>query len=240
MEGSETLYHGGHDDLSIFEGMVGFEDFNPMDDSALTTIFDDLQEGTLLSILNDELFDDLVASPKGTCAAQQLGENGEQSSTYSSSSDSCEEEHPTTASPVETSGQTTRSLCSTRSIGMMNDVNCEVSPPSHNMQCSKESLQMADPTLLVKQATMSIDPTTRKRARHDSYENHSNCKEQKLSPVIDLQHLLECVQHDHCYTAAKEKNVIDDRRGSVMSERSTRSSSSDSLEEGSNSDGGKG
>lgn len=47
-------------DLNIFDGMEGFEEFNPMDDSSLASILDDLEEGTLLSLLEDKnLFIDL-------------------------------------------------------------------------------------------------------------------------------------------------------------------------------------
>ncbi len=42
-------------DLYIFEGMEGFEDFNPSDDSTLVALLDDLQEETLLTLLDDNL-----------------------------------------------------------------------------------------------------------------------------------------------------------------------------------------
>lgn len=41
-------------DLNIFQGLEGFEKFDPLDDSSLAAILDDLEEGTLLSMLGDE------------------------------------------------------------------------------------------------------------------------------------------------------------------------------------------
>ncbi len=41
-------------DLNLFEGMDGFEKFDPLDDSSLLAILDDLEEGTLLSLLGNE------------------------------------------------------------------------------------------------------------------------------------------------------------------------------------------
>lgn len=43
-------------DLDIFRGMEGFEDCNGSDDSAIAALLDDLQDETLMTLLNDDLF----------------------------------------------------------------------------------------------------------------------------------------------------------------------------------------
>lgn len=50
----EVLLSSEQAELNLFEGMDGFEKFNPLDDSSLLAILDDLEEGTLLSLLGDE------------------------------------------------------------------------------------------------------------------------------------------------------------------------------------------
>ena len=43
-------------DLEIFNGMEGFENLNSTDDSSLVALLDDLQDETLMTLLNDGLF----------------------------------------------------------------------------------------------------------------------------------------------------------------------------------------
>ena len=217
MASTETLYPyecNGQSDISIFEGMVGFEDFNPMDDSSITTIFDDLQEGTLLSILKDELFDDILSNRKETCVTQQ-SEDQIKEIDACTSSNSCEE----------------NSFASSTEIQYY-DEHMQLSCRSDNVHL----LRVPDDTSVF---ACSLDPMPKKRIKCENYEN--SVGREKRSSVVNLQHLIECVQHDHCYTAAEIKNKkmkSSTRRGSFTSERSVRSTSSDSQEEGSNSDGG--
>jgi len=41
-------------ELNLFEGLEGFENFNPLDDNSLLAILDDLEEGTLMSMLDNK------------------------------------------------------------------------------------------------------------------------------------------------------------------------------------------
>ncbi len=50
----EEVLRSSEAELNLFEGMDGFEKFNPLDDSSLLAILDDLEEGTLLSLLGNE------------------------------------------------------------------------------------------------------------------------------------------------------------------------------------------
>ena len=47
---------GTEDNLFIFQGMEGFEGLNSSDDSTLVTLLDDLQEETLINLLDDDFF----------------------------------------------------------------------------------------------------------------------------------------------------------------------------------------
>ncbi len=59
-------------ELNLFEGMDGFEKFNPLDDSSLLAILDDLEEGTLLSLLGDESLVSEVSSEMNTKSFPQI------------------------------------------------------------------------------------------------------------------------------------------------------------------------
>lgn len=52
-------------DLHIFKGMEGFENLSSSDDSSLVAILDDLQDETLMTLFNDNLFGKELCDPLG-------------------------------------------------------------------------------------------------------------------------------------------------------------------------------
>lgn len=203
--------------ISVFEDMDGFEGFNPMDDSSLNEIFDDLQEGTLLSMLNEQVFDDPASYQNGVYAAQQTEE--------------CVQRGREELDVHKLFSELNQSVCSIN--GLSEDKNV--------LKHHEHRSQINDPSNPVQSNCVSpILPscqTTRKRVRRDSCEDSLGSKEEMY--VMSPQHLLECVHHDHCYVVAGRKECHgNDRRGS-LSEGSVQSTSSESLEEGNNSDGGR-
>ena len=209
MEGAEILYPEkyechGHSELSLFKDMIGFEEFNAIDDSA---IFDDLQEGTLLSILKDDLFVDLVPYQKGALLDQQEEPCVQQDFDV----DKCNE----ISSSCE--GSNKLSACGT-------------------MQCHGQPMQVSRKDDSAKQTQMGYR-MTRKRMRRGSCQHGLGVKKQ-LSHMSNPKQLLEFVQHDHCYVASSKSVDTDRKQSGLLRERSSRSTSRESLEEGSNSDAG--
>ena len=200
-----------------FEGIIGREERNPIDDSTLTAMFDDLQEGTLLSTLNNHVFHDLVTDSKGSWIAQDLEmlEMVEQSITGNFNLDNLFENIPSPGGSSEISNEETPTLSVSKSGMVMDDEN---EPPhlrpTENSCSSSTAYQMS-----LKRGTSG---------------SPSSSKGDELSPTIDLQQQLDCIHHDHCYTMNMKEG--DNKQSSC---RSAYSSSSDSLEEGTNSDGGE-
>ena len=59
--------------LHVFSDMEGFEDLNSSDDSSLVALLDDLQDETLLTLLNDDLFvRDLCENPFETAGQEYV------------------------------------------------------------------------------------------------------------------------------------------------------------------------
>lgn len=236
MEETEDIYPNDsescqYSDLSVFEGMVGFEDFDPMDDSTVTTIFDDLHEGTLLSILNDDLFNDLVTDQMEYCVVEQSGK-GEKGKSSEVTIDELFNE----MDQSRTCNSSFKYYTENSPITAFSKVkHCEEHMlPSYGRESMQNQLTVSEGV-----CECTFDQTSQKGVKFASLCENEACKEQRLTPTIDTQYLLECVQHDHCYiggnNGGKRKGTAE-RRGSSMSEQST---SSDSVEEGSNSDGGK-
>ena len=202
----------GHSEPSLFENMIGFEEFNPVDDCAMNTICYELQEGTLLSILNDELFVDVVPYQKSSLLDQQ-GECVQQT----------KEELD-----VNKFNQTsqTRNKLNTCSI----------------MQCHEQSTQPSqnDDALHCAEQTQMGCTSYRMMCKHGSCENVGVKKQ--LSHMVNPKQLLERIQHDHCYVSSSksmEEEDADQKQMCSFSERSSRSASRESLGEGSNSDPGE-
>ena len=198
------------DSLCSFESIVGHEEHNPIDDSTLTAMFDDLQEGTLLSTLNNHVFHDLVTDSKGSWIAQDLemSEMIEQSITGNFNLDNLFENASSRGSSSKVSNEETPTLSVSKSGMVMDDEN----EPSHLI-----------PAVNICSSSM-----------RETSSSPSSSKGDELSPTIDLQQQLDCIHHDHCYTMNVKEG--DNKQSSC---RSAYSSSSDSLEEGTNSDGGE-
>ena len=217
-----TESDGKKDSLHNLEGMIGYGEFNPSDDSGLTAMFDDLQEGTLLSTLNDQVFHDLATNSEGSWVALEISEKVDQSNEAFNLDNFCEtSSYSDNLSVSNGETQTAESVCLLKPIKVMNHMKPESEPPHLKLI---ESACSSSP----------VYRTSFKRVRSNSYESHSSSKEQKLSTTIDQQQPFNCIQHDHCYTM----NMKKENESSSIAKRSACSSSSDSLEEGNNSDGG--
>ena len=202
-------HHDVKDSLCTFESIVGSEEHNPVDDSTLTAMFDDLQEGTLLSTLNDHVFHDLVTESKASWTAQDLG-MAEQSITGNYNLENLFENVSSPGSSSrEKSNEEMLTLSVSRSGMVMDD------EPPHLRLAEHSCSSLAAYQLRLRRET-SVNPSSN-----------------ELPPTVDLQQQLDCIHHDHCYTIN-----VRERGNKESSSRSAYSSSSDSLEEGTNSDGG--
>ena len=230
MDGTGNIYpdeceSDGHSEPPLFENMIEFEEFNPVDDSAINTIFDDLQEGTLLSILKDELFVDLVPYQKGSFLDQQ-GECVQQTK---------EELDVDKFNQISQTSVLYSSSCQeTNKLNTCSMMQCheQSTQPSQNV----DAMHRAEPT----QMGCTSYRITCKKMKHGSCENALGVKKQ-LSHMVNPKRLLECVQHDHCYVGSSrsmEQEDADQKQRCSLSERSSRSASRESLGEGSNSDPG--
>ena len=228
MEGAENIYHDecksdGHSESSLFENMIEFEEFNPVDDTAIDTIFDDLQEGTLLSILKDELFVDLVPYQKRVFLDQQ-DKQCLQRTKEDLDMDKFSQNSVLSSSLCQESNQS--STCSM-------------------MQCHEQSTQASQndgPMHLAEHTQMGCTSyqMTCKRMKRGSCEDSLGGKKEP-SHIVNPYQLLEYVQHDHCYVGSSksiEQEDADQKQRCLLSERSSQSASRESLEEGSNSDPG--
>lgn len=229
MEGADNVYpdeceSDGHSEPSLFKNMIGFEEYNPVDDSAINTIFDDLQEGTMLSMLKDELFVDLVPYQKEAL----LDQPGE-----------CEQRTKEELDVDKFNKISQTSVLYSSSYEESNKLNtCSM------MQCYKQSTlpsQDDDAMHCAEQTQSRSNQMTCKRMKHGSCESSIGVQKQ-LSHMVNPKQLLECVQHDHCYVGLSrtvEQEYADQKQRCLLSERSSRSASRESLGEGSNSDPGE-
>ena len=195
------------------KSIVGYEEHNPIDDSTLTAMFEDLQEGTLLSTLNNHVFLDVVnTDSKASWIAQDI-EMVEQSITGNFNLDSLFEN--TSFLGCQVSNEETPIGASIKSSVVMDDENgpSKVGPSENS--CSSSNAYK-----------VSLERGT--------FGSPSGSEGDELSPAIGLQQQLDCIHHDHCYTM-KEKESGNQQSSS----RSACSTSSDSPEEGTNSDGGE-
>ena len=197
-------------DLNLFEGMEGFEKFNPMDDSSLTAILDDLEEGTLLSLLGDEtlLNDETGAvNPVNTMEYTDFPIMDFLNDTR---------EHPQcdviggishSVEPAQISGPLTGTLS------------------SHTNRTETDKVLTSSISKRPLQEPSQVTSNPLKRARLDS-------------PVVDTDHILSCIQHDHSYATSHRRGSSEDVERVSKEPRSPVGSSSD--EEGSLSDAGTG
>ena len=235
-------------DLNIFEGMEGFEEFNPMDDSSLAAILDDLEEGTLLSLLGDEnLLSDMctdVRSDLKTCDG--LGGVSKNcdiiSDLFLDSLSVPTREQPICAPAVslrpdidhsldETSVCTTPTLDSSRSVAL-DSRRWPSSPHSSDSNKHSSTKHILDcPTSAVTKRPLQITPQVesfkRVKLENPSTDDVSS----------DSRHLLLCVQHDHCYVPCFVEGSNCTGDSMCKGQRASVGSSSD--EEGSLSDAGK-
>lgn len=187
--------------------IMGCEERNPSNDSTLTAMFEDLQEGTLLSALNNDV---LHTDSKASWIAQDVG-MVEQSITGNFNLDNLFESVPFVDS---SSGKV------------------HINEESPTFSVSESGTVMDD-----ENEPSQVRPTENSCSSSTTYQaslicgNSCSSKGDALSPTIDLQQQLDCIHHDHCYI--KESG---DKQSSF---RSAYSSSSDSLEESTNSDGGE-
>lgn len=197
-------------DLCIFKDMDGFEDFDIMDNFAVAAIFDDLQDGTL-SVLDIDLFDNAVCS-NIDCSRASDRPISQDTTQNESVVDNLQKLHPTCGC---------REKC---------DVAHEFMNPSQlsKSECSVD-VKRSQSTCPYRSANCE----SRKRIRYDKCGSDSNNKEPKLANIFesDLHHRIACVQHDHCYFTTRSTEY-------QYRQSSLASGQSDSLEEGSTSDGG--
>lgn len=181
---------------------MGCEENNPIDDS-ITAMFDDLQEGTLLSTLNGHEFHDVVTDSKEGWVVQDLDVSGMVEQTITGNFD-------------------------LDSLFENGDALCIVSnkeTPTQNVVTDDTKSKKAESEPSHLGSTENICW---------SYDGCSGGKGDELSLAINLQQQIDCVHHDHCYTMN-----VNESGNKQSSSRSAYSSSSDSLEEGTNSDGGE-
>lgn len=237
-------------DLNIFEGMEGFEEFNPMDDSSLAAILDDLEEGTLLSLLGDDnLLSDMptdVRSDLKNCdGVEGVSEDCDIiSDLFLESLGEPTREQPVCDPAVssrpgincsldnnQTSAHITSTVDSSRSLEL-DSRRLSTSPCSSesNEQSSTKHIFDCPTSRVTKrplQITSQVESLKRAKLEKPSTDDASS----------DSRHLLLCVQHDHCYVPCFVEGS--DCAGDSMckGQRSPIGSSSD--EEGSLSDAGK-
>ena len=213
------MYHP--DGLCSFENIIGCEENNPIDDSTITAMFDDLQEGTLLSTLNDRVFHDLVTDSKGSWVVQDLEMSGlvEQSITGNLDLDNLFE---------NVSCRDSLSVVSNKEMPTQN----MMIDDTKSAKAEIESSHLRSPENICSSST--VYQMGLKRVTSGSCDSHSSNKGDELSPAVSLQQQLDCVHHDHCYIMN-----VKESGNKQSSSRSAYSSSSDSLEEGTNSDGGE-
>ena len=196
--------HNGKGSLCSVKSIIGCDERNPSNDSTLIAMFDDLQEGTLLSAVNNDVLDtDLRAN----WIAPDIGMVG-QSITGKFSLDNLFESVPfvDNSSGKVYTNEESPTFSVSESGTVMDDENepSQVGPTENS--CSSSTYQA------------SIISGNSCKSKGDAF-----------SPTVDLQQQLDCIHHDHCYIKESGYKQI----------RSACSSSSDSLEESTNSDGGE-
>ena len=191
------------DSLCSVKSIMGCEERNPSNDSTLIAMFEDLQEGTLLSALNNDVLD---TDSRANWIAQDVGMVG--SITGKFNLDNLFESVPF------------------------------VDNSSGKVYINEESSASESGTVTDDENEPSqVGPTENSCSSLTTYQaslisgNSCSSKGDALPPTVDLQQQLDCIHHDHCYI--KESGA---KQGSF---RSAYSSSSDSLEESTNSDGGE-
>jgi hypothetical protein len=206
MDMERKMYHlDVKDSLCSVENIMGWEERDPSNDSTLVAMFEDLQEGTLLSTLNKDVLD---TDSKASWIAQDV-EMVEQSITGNFNLDNLFEN-------VSSLGRSSNKVY--------------INEESPTFSLSKSGMVMDDPSQVRPTENSCLSSTAYQERRMSG--NSCCSKGDALSPTIGLQQRLNCIYHDHCYI----KESGDKHKSSI---KSAYSSSSDSLEEGTNSDGGE-
>ena len=253
--GLHCVEHDSQDrDLYIFDGMKGFEDFDPMDDSSLNAILDDLQEGTLLSLLNDNsIFNDLneglsdgaesseqmvklvdsdvdleqlLEDIDGGSQAPRTGSGGLDDSHFNPTVSTVAQSTCTfSVGTSDTEGERSSGCCETEICESQPDVIASALSKVSSLKGSSEGEGL---------------PATLKRTLEASPQSDQNSvvKRAKLEDDHDLNHIRACVHHDHSYTSHEAGDRRDSLNEGQRSPLGT-CSSSDSVEEGNNSDAGE-
>ena len=214
-------------------------DLNPLDDSSLSTILMDLQEGTFLSLLEDDhLFSDLKSCPLSPgCDTASI-------SSWDSGLEALFGDH---CEPVE---------CGMRELDASLPVQDSPEETTRKQDISSEAMEIKAVT------SRSVSPSKPRSSSRQNTKSHTRKKPVRVhtsesdtessmessgtdtdamecgdvrtqaQDTLDRKHILSSVQHDHCYTSRVKDGSPARRRLPVSTER-------DSNEEGSSSDTGE-
>lgn len=196
---------------------IDFESSNPADDLMMSSVFDCLHEGTLISRIHNEIVDDLAFRStrlsQRDSADQDMDEAGVENLPVSRGQ-SGEATHMLNSCGLSPEELTSTDKCINVTQCSMNTLKSTVVTVSSPMGSSSDS---------VSNACVDYEEISCTRLpRESTGENSHDCSRD----MAYLKCQTDSVLHDHCYTSA----------GFIPQ---TESPASDSMEEGSNSDTGK-